>query len=84
MQEIKLIIKTIGIFILLFEVINVSYYYKQLFKLPQHEVIKPFDCVLCMVFWSGVIAFITPDNYLYEFSLIITSAFILDKLWNRI
>jgi len=84
MQEVKLIIKTIGIFIFLFEVINISYYFKAVFKIPQHEIIKPFDCVLCMVFWSGVMAYFTPDNYFIEFSLILITSFILDKLWSRI
>jgi len=84
MQEIKLIIKTLGIFILLFEIISISYYFKAVFKLPQHEILKPFDCVLCMVFWSGVIAYLVPDLFIYEISLILCLSFTTDKLWNKI
>lgn len=84
MQEVKLIIKTIAVFIFLFEILNLSYYFKAIFKLPQHEILKPFDCILCMTFWSGVIAYFSPDNYIYQFSLIIITSFILDKIWSRI
>lgn len=84
MQEIKLIVKTLGIFILLFEIINVSYYFKAIFKRSQSVLIHPWDCVLCMTFWSGIIAYFTPDLFIYEISLILLIAIITEKIWNRI
>lgn len=48
-------IGSIGIAIILVEILSIGARLKKLFKINPYKSIKPFDCIMCMSFWTSLI-----------------------------
>ena len=38
-----------------FEVFELQFTLKRMFRIPLHKHVKPFDCYMCTHFWAGVL-----------------------------
>lgn len=80
MHEIILTISnTIGIYYVLYHVINWRVFWRK----PPEFLPKPFDCNFCMMFWAGIIAtviqllFLNFASYLFFITLPLSISYIL-------
>jgi hypothetical protein len=51
----KTVLTSLALQYILADVLNVGYYYKKLFKIPLHKIIKPWDCLPCFTFWLAIV-----------------------------
>lgn len=79
-------LNSVALFWLLFEYIDIGLRYKNWRKIEVFEVVKPFDCTFCMMFWCSLISVAsylllpTVCNGLILLSLPITLAYLINKI----
>lgn len=54
MKFIDIVIVSIGLAVLLVDVLSIGQRFKKLFKINPLKRVKPFDCLKCMSFWSSI------------------------------
>ena len=69
---ITIILTSITIAFLLIEYFNIGMRLKKLFKIPLHEIKKPYDCRFCLYFWiSNIITLSLSFLVIPQISIII-------------
>ena len=84
MKFISIAISSIGIAIILVDILSLGSRIKKLFKIDPYKSIKPFDCITCMAFWSSVILSViyyeTELQLLTSASLTLIGVYVLERL----
>jgi hypothetical protein len=76
MNTLNLLIVTLLVSHIWYDVIEMQFIIKRLFKMPLHKARKPFDCYTCTNFWIGVIGIIIM-TFFYDVTYFNISKFII-------
>lgn len=84
MYILKLQLISIALGVVLFIYLQWQVYLKRLFRIPNHEFRKPFDCFTCTLFWIGQLVgmVLLPDwqSFIYLTLANITTSYAIGKL----